>query len=181
MPSAPAGSFLPQNLCIQWLLSPEPLPSTKQGSFSSCCSISQLYQTLCNPHGLQHARLPSPSLSPRVYSNSCLLSQWCHPTISLSVMPFSSCPQSFQASGSFPMNWLFASGGQSNGASASASILPMNIQSCFPLGLTGLISLVSKGLSRVLSSTTMWKHQFFGTLPSLWSNLHIHTRPLEKP
>ena len=111
------------------------------------------------PHGLQHARLPCPPTL-RAYSNSCPLNQWCHPTITSSATPFSSCPQSFPASGSFRMSWLFASGGQSTGASASASVLPMNIQDWFPLGLTGLISLLSKGLSRVFSSTTIWKHQF---------------------
>ena len=100
-------------------------------------------------HGLQHARLPCPSLSPRVCSNSCPLSLWCHPTIS-SVTPFSSCPQAFPASGSFPMTWIFASSSKSIGVSASASVLLMNIQGWFPLGLTGLISLLSKGLSRVL-------------------------------
>ena len=112
------------------------------------------------PHGLQHARLPCPSLSPGACSNSCPLSQWCHPTISSSAIPFSSCFQSFLASASFPVSRLFASGGQSIGASASASVLPMNIQGWFPLGLTGLISLQSKGLSRVFSNTTVKKHKF---------------------
>ena len=97
-------------------------------------------------HELQHTRLPYPSLSLRVCSNSCPLSQWCYPTISSSTAPFSSCPQSFSASESFPMSWLFASGGRSTGASASTSVLPMNIQGLFPLGLTGLMSLLSKGL-----------------------------------
>ena len=109
------------------------------------------------PLGLQHARLPCPSQSSRAYSNSCPLSWWCRPTISSSVNPFSSCPQSFPASGSFPMSQFFASGGQSIGA--SASVLPMNIQDWVPLGWTGLISLQSKGLSRVFSSTTDQKHQ----------------------
>ena len=123
-------------------------------------------------HGMQHARLPCPSPSPRVYSNSCTLSWWC---ISLTVAPFSSCPQSFPASGSFLMSWLFASGGQSIRVAALASVLPMNIQGWFPLGLTGLISLLSKGLSRVFSSTTIWKHLFFGTQPTLWSQLsHLY-------
>ena len=116
-----------------------------------------------------------------VYSNSCPLSQWCHSTILSSVVPFSSCLQSFQASGSFPMSQFFASGGQSIGVSASASVLPMNIQDWFPLGLTGWICLQSKGLSRVFSNTTVQKHQFFGTQLSLWSNSHIHTWLLEKP
>ena len=109
------------------------------------------------------------------------LSWWCHPTISSSASLFSSCPKSFPASGSFPMSRLFTSGGQSIGASASTSVLPMNIQGWFPLGLTGLISLLSRGLSTVLSSTTIWKHQFFGTQPSLWSNSHIHTWLPERP
>ena len=112
------------------------------------------------PHGLQCARLPCPSPTPRVYSNSCPLSQWCHPTISSSVDPFSSCLQSFPASGSFQMSQLFTSGGQSIGVSASASVLPVNIQDWFPLGLTGWISLRSKGLSRVFSNTTVPKNQF---------------------
>ena len=106
-------------------------------------------------HGLQHARLPCPSPTPGVYSNSCPSSRWCHPTISSSVVPFSSCLQSFPASGSFPMNRLFSSGGPSVGTSTSASVLPMNIQDWFPLGLTSLISLQSKGLSRVFSNTTV--------------------------
>ena len=109
------------------------------------------------PHGLQHDRLPCPSPSPGVCSNSCPLSQWCHPTISSSVVPFSFCPQSFPASGSFPMSRLFQSGAQSIGVSASASVLLMNTQGWFPLGLTGLISLLSKGLSRVFSSPTVRK------------------------
>ena len=103
-------------------------------------------------HELQHSRLSCPSLTPRACSSSCPSSQWCHPTISSSVVPFSSCLQSFPASRSFPMSWLFASDGQRNGASSSASVLPMNIQDLFPLGLTDLISLLSKGLSRVFSS-----------------------------
>ena len=113
-------------------------------------------------HGLHHAKLPCPSLSPRVCSNSCTLSWWCYLIISSSVAPFSSCPQLFSASGSFPVSRLLASGSQSTGALASASVLPMNIQGWFLLGLTGLISLQSKGLSRAFSSTTLQKHQFFG-------------------
>ena len=115
------------------------------------------------PHGLQHARLPCPSPTPEACSNSCSSSQWCHPTISSSVVPFSSCPQSFPASGSFPMSPFFTSGGQSIGVSASASVFPMSIQDWFSLGLTGLISLQSKGLSRLFSNTTVQKHQFFST------------------
>ena len=133
------------------------------------------------PHGLQQARLPCPPPSPGPCANSCPLSWWHHSTILFSVVPFSSSLQSFPASGSFPMSQLFASGGQSIGASASVSVLPMNIQGSFPLGWTGLISLQSKGLSRVFSSTTIWKHQFFGTQPSFWSNSHICTWSPEKP
>ena len=115
------------------------------------------------PYGLQHTRPLCPSPTPRVYSNSCPLSQWCHPNISSSIVPFSSRLQSFLSSGSFQMSQLFASGGQSIGVSASTSVLPMNIQNWFPLGLTGWISLQSKGLSRVFSNTTVQKHQFFST------------------
>ena len=121
-------------------------------------------------HGLQHTRLPCPSPTPRVYSNSCLLHWWYHPTTSTSVIPFSSRLQSFPASGSFQMSQFFASGGQSIGVSASASVLPMNIQDWFPLGWTGWISLMSKWLSRVFSNTTVQKYQFFNSQPSLWSN-----------
>ena len=113
------------------------------------------------PHGLQHARLPCPSPTLGAYSNSCPSSRWCHPTISSFAISFSSCLQSFPASGSFPVSQFFASGGQSIGASASASVLPMNIQDWFPLEMTGLISLQSKGFSRVFSNTTVQKHQFF--------------------
>ena len=119
------------------------------------------------PHGLQHTRLPCPSPTPWAYSNSCPLSQWCYPTISTTVIHFSSYLQSFPASGSFQMSHLFTSGGQSIGASASASVLPMNIQDWFPLGWTGWISLKSKGLSRVFSNTIVQKHQFFGAQLSL--------------
>ena len=122
------------------------------------------------PHGLQHARLSCPSPSPEACSNSCPLSWWCHQTISSSVIAFSSCLHSFPASGSFLISRLFISGGQSIGASASASVLPINIQGWFPLGLTGWISSQSKGLSRVFSSTTRQKHQFFDTQLSLWSS-----------
>ena len=118
----------------------------------------QLVSDSLRPHGLQHDKLPCPSLSPGVVSNSCPLSQWCHPTISSSVTSLSPCPQSFPASGSFPISQFFTSSGQSIGASASVSILPMNIWGWFPLGLTGLISLQSEGLSRVFSSITVQKH-----------------------
>ena len=128
------------------------------------------------PHGLQHVRLPYASPTAEACANSCPSSQWCHPTISSSVVPFS-CLQSFPASGSLLMRWLLASGCQSIGA--SASILPMNIQDWFPLGLTGWISLQSKWL-RVFSNTTVQEHQFFGTQLSLWSNSHIRTWLLKK-
>ena len=131
------------------------------------------------PHGLQNTRLPCPSLSSGVCSNSCPLSRWCRPTISSSVVPFSSRLQSFPASGFFPKSQIFASGGHSIGASASTSVLLMNIQGLFPLGLTGLVSLLSERLSRVFSNITVWKHQFFGTQPFLWSNSHICTWLLE--
>ena len=153
--------------------------------------VAQSCPTLSNPmdcslpgssiHGILQARvlewgaIAFSSSSPETYSNPCPLSWWCHPTISSSVVPFSSCLQSFPASGSFPINQFFSSDGQSIGASASASVLPMNIQGWFPLGLTDLISLQSKGLLRVFSNTTIWKHQFFHIQSSLWSNSLIHT------
>ena len=132
------------------------------------------------PHGLQHARPPCPSPTPRAYSNSCTLSQWCHPTISSSVVPFSICPQSLPASRYFPVSQLFTWGGQSIGVSASASVLPVNTQDWIPLGWTVWISLQSKGLSRVFSNTTVQKHQFFGVQLSSQTNSHFHTWPLEK-
>ena len=133
------------------------------------------------PQGLQYIRPPCPTPTPGVYSNSCPLTRWCHPTISSSVIPFSSHVQSFPVSGSFQMSQLFSSGGQNIGVSDSTSVLPMNIQDWFPLGWTGWISLHSKGISRVFSYTTVQKHQFFGTQLSLYSNSHIHTWLLEKP
>ena len=133
------------------------------------------------PHGLNHIRPPCPSPSPRACSISCPLSRWCHPTISSSVVPFSSCLLSFPESGSLPMSWLFTSDGQRIGASASASVFQMNIRDWVPLGWTGRISLESKGLSRVFSNTTVQKHQFFRAQPSLWYSFHIHTWLLEKP
>ena len=123
------------------------------------------------PHRLQHARLSCLSPPPWVWSNLCSLSWWYHPTISSSVTHFSSCSQSFPSSGSFPMSWLFVLGGQST----SASVLQMNNQDWFPLGLTGWISLQSRGLSRVFSNTTVQRHQFFSAQLSLWSKSHIHT------
>ena len=148
-------------------------------------SVAQSCLTLCDPfgrYGPQHTRPPCPSPTPGVYSNSCPLSRWCHPTISSSVIPFSSSHlQSFPASGSFQMSQLFASGGQSIGVSASASVLPMNTQDWSPSEWTGWISLQSKGLSGVFSNTTVQKHPFFSAQLSLLFNSHIHTWPLEKP
>ena len=158
---------------LQWV--PESIYCISSVPFS--CSV--VFDSL-RPHGLQHARPPCPSPTPGVHSNSCPSSKWCHPAISSSVIPFSSCPQSLPASGSFPMSQLFPWGGQSIGVSASASVLPVNTQD-WSLGWTGWISLQSKGLSRVFSNTTVQKHQFFGTQLSSQSNSHIHTWPLEKP
>ena len=143
----------------------------------SCSVMSNNLQS----HESQHARPPCPPPTPRVHPNSRPLSQWCHPAISPSVVPFSSCPQSLPASKSFPMSQHFQWHGQSTGLSASASVLPMNTQDWSPLGWTGWISLQSKGLSRVFSNTTAQKHQFFGSQPSSQYNSHIHTWPLEKP
>ena len=176
------SSFLPVGWCLVTLQGEEVLSTWNSLWWwqEVVHSVAQLCPTLW-PHRLQHARPPCPSPTPRVYSNSCSLSQWCHPTISSSVVPFSSRLQSFPASESFQMSQLFTLGGQSIGVSALASVLPMNIQDWFPLGWTGLISLQSKGLSRVFSNTIVQKYQFFGTQLSLWSNSHIHTWLLEKP
>ena len=141
-----------------------------------CCSVTKSCLTL-QPHGLQHTRLLCPPLSPRVCSDSCPLSWWCYRIISSSITPFS-CPQSFPAAASFPMSQLFASGGQSTGASASAPVLPMNIQGWLPLGWTGLISLQSKGLSKVFSSTTIRKRWIFFHLDLIKIMLHSNSRYL---
>ena len=143
----------------------------------SCSVMSDFLR----PHELQHAGPSCPSPTPRVQSNSCPLSRWCHLAILSSVVPFSSCLQSLPASESFPMIQLFAWGGQSIGVSALASVLPKNTQDWSPLEWTGRISLKSKGLSRVFSNTTVQKHQFFSAQLSSQSNFHIHTWPLEKP
>ena len=144
-------------------------------------SVTQSCPTLFDPmNRSQHARPPCPSPTPGVHPNSRPSGRWCHPAVSSSVVPFSSCPQSLPAPGSFPMSQLFAWGGQSIGVSASASVLPMNTQNWSALGWTGCISLQSKGLSRVFSNTTVQKHQFFGTQLSSQSNSHIHTWALEK-
>ena len=161
---------------------PNPPPlhtNTHTHTISSVQSLSRV-RLFATPW-IPACRPPCPSPTPGVYSNSCPLSRWCHPAISSSVVPFSSCPQSFPASGSFPMSQLFAWGGQSIGVSASASVLPMNTQDWSPSGWTGWISLQSKGLSRVFSNTTVQKYQFFSAQLSSQSNSHIHTWPLEKP
>ena len=161
-----SSSIVPFSSCLQ------SFPASVQFSHSVMADSLQ-------PRELQHTSPPCPSPTPGVYSNSCPSSRLFHPTISPSVIPFF-CLQSFPASGSFPMSQLFTSGCQSTGASASVSVLPMNIQDWFSLGLTGLISLQSKGLSRVFSNTKVQKHQFFGTQPSLWSNSHIHTCEMDE-
>ena len=147
------------------------LASSHSLSFSLCLLkiISAKFSNSLWPHGLKQARPPCPSPAPVVYPNSCSLNWWCHPIISSSDIPFSSCPPSFPASGSYQMNQLFTSRGQSTGVSASASVLPMNTQDWFPLGWTGWISLQPKGLSRVFSNTTVQKHQFFGAQLFLYS------------
>ena len=148
------------------------------------CSVQFSHKVMSDslwPHESQHTRPPCPSPAPRVHANLCPSSQWCHPAISSSIVPFSSCPQSLLASGSFPLGQLFSWGSQSIGVSALASVLLKNTQDWSPLGWTGWISLQSKGLSRVFSNTTVQKHQFFGAQLSSQSNFHIHTWPLEKP
>ena len=149
--------------------------------FSSVHFSHSVVSDSLRPHESQHARPPCPSPTPGVHSDSRPSSQWCHPAISSSVIPFSSCPQSLPASESFPMSQLFAWGGQNIGVSASASVLPMNIQDWSPLEWTTWISLQYRGLSRVFSNTTVQNHQFFGTQLSSQSNSHILTWPLEKP
>ena len=169
--------FRREGTCVHpWLTHVEiwqkPTQYNKAIQFSSVQSLSRV--RLLQPHEPQYARPPCPSPTPRVYRNSCLLSGWCHPTISSSVVPFSSCLQSFPASGSFQMSQFFTSGGQSIGVSASTSVLPMNTWDWSPLVWTGWISLQPKGLSRVLSNTIVQKHKLFGTQLSLESNSHIH-------
>ena len=152
---------------------------------SFCFSSVQISRSVVSDslwtHESQHTRPPCKSPTPRVYSNSCPSSRWCHPAISSSVIPFSSCPESHPASESFPMSQLFAWGGQSTGVSAVASFLPKKSQGWSPSEWTGWISLQSKGLSRVFSNTTVQKHQFFRAQLSSQSNSHIHTWPQEKP
>ena len=151
-----------------------------QWLFSSIQFSRSVMSDSLGPHGLQHTRSPCSSPAPRIYPNSCPLSQWYHPTISSSVIPFSSHLQSLPASGSFPMSQFYRAGGQSIGVIASASIFPMNIQDWFPLGWAGWVFFLSKGLSRVISNTTVQKHQLFAAQLSLWTNYHIHTWLLEK-
>ena len=168
------ASFLPPFLLFTLAMFPytalESSLALSDPSVQFSCSI--IYDSL-RPHGLQHSGVPCPSPTPRACSNSCPLNRWCHPTITSSAVPFSSHLQSFPASGSFPMSQFFPSGGQRIGASASASVLPVNIQDWFPLGLTGWLSMQSKGLSRVFN-TTVQKHQFFGTQPYDPTQLSIH-------
>ena len=154
---------------------------THNGIFSSVQFSPSVVSNSLRPKESQHPRPPCSSPTLGVHSNSCPSSRWCHPTISSSVAPFSSCPQSLPASGSFPVSQLFAWGGQSIGVSASASVLPMNTQDWSPLGWNGWIYLQPKGLSRVFSNTTVQNHQFFSTQLSSQSNSHIHTWPQEKP
>ena len=149
--------------------------------FSSVQISRSVVSDSLRPHELKHARPPCPSPASGVHSDSRPSSQWCHPAISSSVVPFSSCPQSLPASESFPMSQLIAWGGQRTGISALASFLPKKSQGWSPSEWTGWISLQSKGLSRVFSKTTVQKHQLFGTQPSSQSNSHIHTWPQEKP
>ena len=150
-------------------------------SVSSVSSVTQSCPTLSNPMNCSTPCLPVHHQLQGFHPNPCPSSPWCHPAISSSVVPFSSCPQSFPASGSFQMSQPFASGSQNIGVSASTSVLPKNTQDWFPSGWTGWISMQSKGLSRVFSNTTVQKHQFISAQLSLESNSHVHTWPLEKP
>ena len=169
---SPFISLIYMSLYLKWI-------SHRQHISSVQFSCSVMSDSL-RPHELQHARPPCPSPTPGVHSDSCPSSEWCYPAISSSVIPFSSCPQSFPAWGSFPMSQLFTWGGQSIGVSTLASVLPMNTQG-WSLEWTGWISLQSMTLSRVFSNITVQKHQFFGAQLSSQSNSHIHTWPLEKP
>ena len=157
---------------------PSPMHETEKWKWSR---TTQLCLTLCNPMDCCMPGFPVLHYLPEFAHISCSLNRWCHPTVSSSVSPFSSCLQSFPASGSFPMSRLLESGHQIIGVSASASVLPMNIQGWLALGLTSLISLQSKGLSRVFSNTRVWKHQYFSAQPSLWFNSHTSTWLLYKP
>ena len=151
------------------------------GGLSSVQFSRSVVSDTLRPHESQHARPPCPSPTPRVHPNSYSSSRWCHPAISSSVVPFSSCSQSLPASEAFPVSQLFTWGGQSTEVSVSMTVLPVNTQDWSPLGWTGWICLQSKGLLRVFSNTTVQKHQYFGAQLSPQSNSHIHTWPLEKP
>ena len=177
--SSPVQKALPKSKLATWGSDDHSKGSDVSAPLSSVQPLSRV-QLFATPWTAAR-QPPCPSQTPRACSNPCPLSRWCHPSISSSVIPLSSCLQSFPTSGSFSMSQLFASGGQSIGDSASASVFPMNIQDWSPLGWTGWISLQSKGLSRVLSNTTIQKHQFFSAQLSSQSNSHIHIWPLEKP
>ena len=172
--------FLNKQWCYQCYQQTSIIGITKNVCGSVQFSRSVTSDSL-RPHEPQQARPPCPSPTPRVHPNLCPLSRWCHPTISSSVIPFSSCPQSFPTSGAFQMSQLFASGVQSTGVSASTSVLPMNTQDWSPLGWTSWISLQSKRLPRVFSITIVQKYQFFGVQLSSSSNSHIHTWSVENP
>ena len=166
-PSPPAFNLSQHQGLFQWVSSLHQVAKVLALNILCCAVLSHsVVSNSLQPHGLQHARLPCPSPNPGACLDSCS-SQWCHPTVSSSVIPFSSCLQFFTASGSFPKSQLFTPGGQSTGVSASPSVLPMNSQDWFPLGWTGWISLQSKGLSRIFSNTTVQKHHFFGAQLSL--------------
>ena len=167
--------------CLEIRQDGNPNQEVHSVQFSSFQLSRSVVPNSLRSHESQHTRPPSPSPTPGVHSSLCPSSQWCYPAISSSVVLFSSCPQSFLASQSFPMSQLLAWGAQIIGVSASTSVLPMNTQDWSPLGWTGWISLQSKGLSGVFSNTAVQKHQFFGTQLSSQSNSHIHTWPLEKP
>ena len=177
--------LFPSTLILLQLTLSLPIAIHKSSCLGKKCGSVQFSHSVVpdslRPHELQHTRLPCPSPTPGVHSDSRPSNQWCHPAISSSVVPFSSCPQSLPASGSFPMSQLFARGGQSTGVTALASFLPKNTQGWSPFKWTGWISLQSKGLSRVFSNTTVQKHQFFGAQLSSQSNSHIRPWPLEKP
>ena len=184
--SLPRGNFLTQEsnqglLHCTWILYQLSYLGSPPFTFSSVQFSRSVMSDSLRPHELQHARPPCPSPTPGVHSDSCPLSRWCHPAISTSVVPFSSCPHPLPASESFPVSQLFAWSGQSTGVSALASFLPKKSQGWSPSEWTGWISLQSKGLSKVFSNTTIQKHQFFGAQPSSQSISHIHTWPQEKP
>ena len=174
-------SFVTTQMNLEDIMLSDMSDRESQISFSSVQFNHSVVFDSLRSHESQHSRPLCPSPTPGVHPNSCPLSRWCHPDISSSVIPFSSCPQPLPASESFPMSQLFARGGQSTGISALASVLPKNTQDWSLLGWTGWISLQSKGLSRVFTNITVQKHKFFSTQLSSQSNSHIHTWPQEKP